>query len=340
MAPPREPPGVVEATAMAIAGPAFATSLLVLRHATPFGPGLFDAGAAVCLGLGFAPWVHRLAGAAWATMARGAALAIGTLLLSSALVAPFFGAVAPAAVAVAGGTLLQANARREKPSSTLDGFAGAALAVAFVLGLLVSSGFPEPDRMRLALVLALVLVAVGLALRRALLATRVARDLAPMPVGILLVGALVGAYAAYRPLVQQHVANLPLYEWTLAAGLASLALSRLRRKAKEDAVADAWSGDARRHAQDVRPVYDARMAPLAAATLRWLERGEAFEEYRAALEANGVHVPPSLAALGGRPRARRASRREAAAKRLAAHESLMSPRGPHGDLQSPVRAHP
>ena len=111
-------PGRVEATALAIAGPAFAASLLFLRHATPLDHGIFDGSAAALAALGVAPWVHRWKGAFWGTLTRGAGLAAGALLLSSALVPPFYSAVAPAAVAILGGAVLQANARRARPSAS------------------------------------------------------------------------------------------------------------------------------------------------------------------------------------------------------------------------------
>ncbi|MFA5862294.1 MAG: hypothetical protein WDA16_11430 [Candidatus Thermoplasmatota archaeon] len=328
---PPEPPGKVEATALAIAGPAFAASLIVLRDATALQPGLFDGAAALCVALGVAPWVHRTWGAFAATGVRGAGLVLGALLCASALVPPFYSAVAPATIAIVGGTLLQGNARREKQSATIEGGGVALLAAAFIIGLIISPSFPEPGRLRLTLLLSAIAVTLGLALRRTALATSHG-EFAPMPVGILLVSTLGGAYLGYRALVQQNIANLPIYEWTLAASAAALLLARLRRNAKERETADAWSGDARRHAQDVRPVYDDRMAPLAAAVGRWLERGDGFEEYQAALAAQGIHVPDSIAVLnGGRGRS---ARREAAAQRLAAHGSLLRPlqRGPpHGN---------
>lgn len=328
---PAEPPGKVEATAVAIAGPAFAASLLFLRHATAFQPGVFDGAAALCVALGLAPWAHRKWGAFAATSVRGVGLAIGVLLSASALVAPFYSAVAPAAIAIVGGTLLQGNARRAKPSPGIESGGVALLAAAFGLALVISSSFPEPGRLRVTLLFCALAAAAGLALRRVARAIGYG-ELAPMPLGILLVATLGGVYLGYRALVGEHVANLPLYEWTLAASAATLLLARLRRKAKEHAAPDAWSANARRHAQDVRPVYDERMAPLAAAIGRWLERGDAFDEYRAALGAQGIRVPDSISALsGGRGRS---ARRESASQRLAAHESLLRalPRGPpHGN---------
>lgn len=337
-------PGPVEATALAVAGPAFGASLFLIRGATGLAPGVFDAGATVLVGVGLAPWAHRLRGAAAGTAVRGAALVLGVLVLSTALVPPFYSAVAPAAIAVVGGTLLQANARRGKPRVSLDSAGVAFLALAFALGLLVSGEFPEPGRLRLTLLVVLVATIGGLALRR----TAVDRgwgDLAPMPLGILIVATLGGVYLSYRTLVREHVANLPLYEWTLAAGAAGLLLARLRRRAKEHEAADAWTALARRHAQDVRPVYDARMGPLAAAIGRYLERGEGYAAYRHAMLDAAGGAPDVESALDAMPRSApgrsRAARRDAAAQRLAAHEAMMRTltleRPPHGDPQPRLR---
>lgn len=336
---PPEAPSRVEASALLVAGLAFAASLVLLRGSTGLAAGVFDAGAAVLVGVGLAGWAHRLWGAAVATGVRGAGLLAGVALLSTALVPPFFGAVGPAALVVVGGTLLQANARRERASLTLDSLGMACLALAFALGLLVSGDFPEPGRLRLTLVVVLGATVAGLALRR-LAIDRGYAALAPMPLGILLVGTLGGVYLSYRTLVREHVANLPLYEWTLAAAGAGLLLARLRRRAKECETSDAWTGAARRHAQDIRPVYDERMGPLAAAVGRWLERGEGYDAYRAAMLAAGATVPPEPPSAHARTRA---SRREAAKARLDAHEALLAkltntPSGPsHGIPQRPVR---
>lgn len=337
-----EAPGPIEASALAIAGPAFAVSLVLLRGAIGIAPGVFDAGAAVLVAVGLAPWAHRLWGAAVATGVRGAGLILAMGLLATALVAPFFGAVAPALVALVGGTLLQANARREKPALALDSAGVACLALAFALGLLVSSDFPEPGRLRLTLIVVLTATVGGLALRRIAI-DRGYAALAPMPLGILLVSTIGGVYLSYRTLVREHVENLPLYEWTLAAGAAGLLLARLRRRAREREVPDAWTGLARRHAQDVRPVYDDRMGPLAAAIGRYLEQGVGYAAYREAMaRAAG---PAALARLDAMPRApqgrTRAARREAANARVAAHEALLAnidESGPHhGKPQRAVR---
>lgn len=336
-----DPPGPVEATALAVAGPAFAASLLLLRGTTDLATGVFDAGAAVLVAVGLAGWAHRLRGAAVATGVRGAGLLVGLGLLSTALVPPFYAGVGPAAVALVGGTLLQANARRARPTLALDSAGVACLALAFGLGLFVAGDFPEPNRLRLALVVVLTATVAGLALRRVLL-ERGHAWLAPMPLGILLVSTLGGVYLSYRTLVREHVENLPLYEWTLAAAAAWLLLARLRRRAKEREVAGAWTGLARRHAQDVRPVYDARMGPLAAAIGRYLEQGVGYDAYREAMLRAGAS-PAMLDAMPRGPQGRtRAARREAAKARLEAHERIRSTNqsGPLGSPQRPVRPNP
>ena len=338
--PPDDAPSKVEATALAVAGPAFAASLLLIRDATGLAAGVFDAGAAVMVGVGLAGWAHRLWGAPAGTAARGAGLLAGVGLLATALVPPFVSAVGPGALAVVGGTLLQANARRAAPTLSWDGAGVAVLSLAFGLGLLVSSGFPEPDRLRLTLVLVLLATVAGLALRRVLL-ERGHEAFAPTPLGVLLVATLGGVYLGYRTLVRAHVENLPLYEWTLAAAAAGLLLARLRRRAKAREVSDAWTGAARRHAQDVRPVYDARMGPLAAAVARWLEQGAGFDAYRQAMLAAGVPAA-ALDALPRPPPARtRAARRQAMKARVDAHDAMLSNATrsvpAHGDPQRPLR---
>lgn len=313
-------PGKVEATALAIAGPAFAASLLFLRNATPVDHGVFDGTAAALVALGVAPWVHRWRGAFAATLTRGSGLALGTILFASALVPPFFAATAPAALAILSGTLLQANARRAKPSASLDGVALAGLAGAFALGMVIATGFPEPERLRLTLVLVAVATAILLAVRRILVATRW-RSLAPMPLGVLLVATIGGIYLSYRGLVGARVANLPLYEWTLATGAAGLLLARIRRKAKEREVRDSFTADARRHAQDVRPVYDERMGAIAAVVARYLEQGIGYDDYRRVLVERGV---PASAIAPPVPLGRtRGAKREATRARLDAHERAM-----------------
>lgn len=313
-------PGKIEASAVLVAGIAFAASLVFLRRALSIMPGVFDAGAVILIALGAAPWAHRWKGPAAATLVRGAGLVVGALLLSSSLIPPFYGAVVPAAMAIAGGSILQANARRKAPTVAWDSLGATILSAALALGLVIASGFPEPDRLRLTLLIVGGASLVGLITRRILLSTR-ASGFAPMPVGILLVAAIGGAYLSYRSLVKDHVANLPLYEWSAAAAAGSLLLARLRRRAKDQEVPDAWSANARRHAQDVRPVYDARMGPLAGAIGRWLERGEGFDEYQAAMQRFGARVHENSRNLRGR---RGKSGREAAQQRLAAHRAAMS----------------
>lgn len=315
-------PGRVEATALAIAGPAFAASLLFLRTATPVDHGVFDGSAAALVALGIAPWVHRWRGAFAGTLTRGAGLALGTLLFSTALVPPFFSATAPVAIAILAGSVLQANARRARPSATLDGVALAALAGAFALGLVIASGFPEPGRLRLTLVVVAVATAVLLAIRRVLVASARWRSLAPMPLGVLLVSTIGGIYLSYRGLVGEHVANLPLYEWTLASCGAGLLLARLRRSAKAREARDGFTGEARRHAQDVRPVYDERMGAIAAVVARYLEQGVGYDDYVRAMTTHGV--PASAIAPAAPPgRLTRGSKRDAARARNAAHQAAM-----------------
>lgn len=331
-------PGKVEAVAAAIAGPAFAGSCLFLRDATLIPPGAFDATAAVLVAIGLAPLLHRHGGPVWATLLRGAGATVAVLLLASALVPPFDRAVLPLATWVAGATLLQAGARARK-GGVLLGAAGAAVLVAgWGVALWLAPSFPEPGRLRLALLAAGPLALVLLGARAALLRSRM-RALAPMPVGILLVVALGTTYFAYRGLVANRVANLPLYEWTLGVAGALLLLTRLRRTARDHEVAEPWTSDARRHAQDVAPVYDERMGPLAAVVQRYLDHGEGFEEYRDALLRAAPSAPPAFSqALREAPKgpARgRARSRAAAEARVAAHRDAMSklnpPEVPHGN---------
>lgn len=319
-----QPPGKVEATAAAIAGPAFAGSCLFLRDATLLPAPVLDAAAAVLVAVGLAPLAHRRLDAAAATMVRAAGLAGAALLLSRALVPPFDRAMLPVAAWMLGAGLLQAATRMRRP--LLPTGAGLALLAGGWAGaLLAAPSFPEPGRLRVALLVAGPAALAGLALRAGLLRGRW-RALAPMPVGILLVVALGTAYASYRPLVADRLANLPLYEWTLGVGVASLLLTRLRRQAREHEAPEAWSGAARRHAQDVAPAYDARMGPVAAVLQRYLDTGDGFEEYRAALLRAAPLAPPAygravqaLRATQGRPRSRAA--RDA---RLAAHRDVLA----------------
>lgn len=343
-------PGRVEATAAAVAGPAFAASLVLLRDVTILPPSLFDAVAAVLAGLGLAQLAHRLRGRAAGTLTRGAGFVAGALLLTPALVPPFDRAVPAIALWVAGGAVLQANARAKRPQRLADALAIGLLASGVAVALFVADAFPEPARLRAAVTGAALAAALGVGARIALLRSRWAA-LAPAPVGILLVCAFGAIYLAYRGLVDDSVDNLPLYEWTLAVAAAGLVLSRLRRQAHDAAASDAWASEARRHAQDVAPVYDRRMGPLVAAVGRYLDTGMGFDEYRAAIEgAARDDVTPGLrraldeARIAPEGRGR-ASRRQAAEARLAAHRAVLHElnaiRGlPHGRSPSRVRAHP
>lgn len=347
--PPEEPeaPGAVESTAMAVAGLAFGLAILLLRGATPLPAGLFDAGAALLAGFGLAPLLHRRAGALWGTLLRGAGVAAATLLLARSLVAPFDAAGFPAALLVAGGTLLQARARSGRGGLALDAAGLVLLAAGWGVAWWQAPVFPEPQRLRLALLLALPALALGLVLR-ALALRRGYHALAPMPVGILLASLLAAVYLSYRALVAQQVGNLPLYEWTLGVGVAALLLARLRRHARAQEVPEAWESDARRHAQDVSPLYDARMAPLAGAVSRYLDTGEGYEAYQAALRRVSPSAPyrKALESVRPVPPARgRAARRSARARRLEAHRALLltlrNERGSlHGSAPPPLRTDP
>lgn len=354
MPPPEAPdaaPGRVEAIAAAIAGPAFGASVVLLRGSTILPPSLFDALAAVLVGLGLAPLAHRKWGAPAATLTRGLGFAVGTLLLTPALVPPFDRAVPPAALWVLGAAILQANARAARERALALALGLAVLAAGSALAFAIADAYPEPDRLRIALVAAGVAAVAGLAARAWIRRSRF-RALAPAPVGILLVAAFTAVYLAYRGLVATTVNNLPLYEWTLAVAAGGLLLSRVRRQAHDRAAPDAWESDARRHAQDVAPVYDRRMAPYVAAIARYLDTGMGFDEYRAAIaRAAGDPPPQSLlraldaagAARGARPG--RGGAKAAAEARLAAHRAVLralnEPRGsPNGTPEPHVRAHP
>jgi hypothetical protein len=83
------------------------------------------------------------------------------------------------------------------------------------------------------------------------------------------------------------------------------------------------------------------MPPLAAAIERYLETGQGFEEYRAAMMRGAPHAPaPFRKALQGatpvpgKGRAGKAAR----AERLRVHDETMEKL--HGDPTAPVRAHP
>lgn len=291
---------------------------------------MFDALALLALAWGLAPLTERRFGPASGTTLRGAG-AIGATAVFFPSLAENLGAVTvPLCLAIAGTTLLQADARRARTSPALA-TVGAALTLAG-LGLAFSTAesFPEPARLRAALLLGGALLLAGIAARLILLRTRLGK-LAPMPVGIAGAALLLSVYVSYRPLAAQHVNNLPLYEWTLAAGVALLLLGRLRRAAREHETAEAWSLDARRHAQDVRPVYDPRMTPLAAVFQRYLEHAQGFEEYQRALEqAHGGALPRPLtdtleaARNSHRGLATPKARRDARERRLAAHRDVLA----------------
>jgi hypothetical protein len=123
------------------------------------------------------------------------------------------------------------------------------------------------------------------------------------------------------------VGNLPLYEWSLGVMLSLLLLARIRRGAREGEAPEAWSSEARRHAQDATPLCDGRMGPLAATLARYLETGEGFGEYRVALETSAPGAVPRLRAILAAPHLpegrSKAARREAAAARLAAHKAAL-----------------
>jgi hypothetical protein len=313
-------PGAVDAWAAAVAGPAFAGAVEVFRGATFVPAGVFDGVAAALVAFGLSLLLHRRFGGTAATLLRGAGLVVSALLMTASLTAPWDRAAPPLALLLAGGALLQAGAR-PKASAAWTWAGGAVLAAAVAIGLFVAPDFPEPTRLRLTLVLGAIAAAGLLAARRWLLANG-HEALAPSPAG-LLAGAAVGAtYLGYRELVAQRVGNLPLYEWSLGVLLSLLLLSRLRRGAREDETPEAWTSEARRHAQAPIPLYDARMGPLAAALARYLETGEGFEQYRAALGPS-----PRLDAILPAPivphKRGRAARREAYQQRLAAHRAAL-----------------
>lgn len=345
MAPEEEKPGKVEAVAAAVAGPAFALSLVLLRNATILPAGLFDAGAAVLAAWGLAPLLHRRAGAFPATLLRGAGIVAGLVVLAFTLAAPYDRAVPPLVLLALGASLLQARARARVGGLPVL-LAGAAFCLAaWIVGFRSAGLFPEPERLRLALLVMAPVALAGAGLR--LLALRKGHEiLAPTPVGVLLAALLAGAYVGYRGLVAERVENLPLYEWTLGVGVAALLLARLRRHARAGEVPEAWESDARRHAQDVVPLYDARMGPLAAVVARYLEQGAGFDEYRAALARAAPHAPAAyhkaLEAARPVPPARGKAARAARAKRLEAHRDLLRhlrpERGPaHGHAPPPMR---
>lgn len=340
-------PGAVESTAVAVAAWAFALSFVLLRGATPVPPSLFDALALVAALWGPSLLVHRRLGAFAATLLRGAGLVGGVLMLGRALVPPFDAVVLPASLLLSGATLLQARARSGKGGLVAETLGLVLVAAGWAAALALAPRFPEPDRLRFALFVAAPVAALGLLLR--LLARRRGYDaLAPMPVGVLLAAAMTGAYLGYRGLVADRVANLPLYEWTLGVGVAALLLGRLRRQARAREVAEAWESDARRHTPDVVPLPDPRMGPLAAAVGRYLQRGEGFEDYRAALGKAAEPASPfrkALEDLRPVPPVRGRAARAAAQRRVDAHRALMltlhQTRGNvHGTAPPPLRPDP
>lgn len=342
-------PSPAEAVALAIAGPAFAIAILAVRNATPVPAGLFDALAALLVAWGLAPLAHRKLSPAAGTSARGAGLVAAALLAFSTLGANLDAAAIPLALILAGATVLQADSKTDKPRPAVILLGGTLTLGGLALGIIIADAFPHAARLRFALVGAGLLGAAGMAARLAVLRSG-HRDLAPMPAGVLTAAALLSGYAAYRPVVAATVHNLPLYEWALAVSIALLVFGRLRRIAQNAQTAESWSWDAGRHAQDVRPVYDARMVPLAAAIRRWLDDGEGLDEYRKAIETTtGRTIPPQLVETLSANRAQKRqlpkARREAAARRHAAHADVMrrlaDPRGPnHGRPQRPLRTNP
>ena len=315
----------MEAVAFAIAGPAFAVSALLLRSSTPLPPRLFDATAAVLACWGLAPLLARSRGPVWAALLRGAGVMLAAGLVSLTLVAPYDRSAGPALVLIAGGVILQAEARsRGRIWASALGLA--VLAGGGALAFVLADLFPEAGRLRLALVVAALLAAFGLAARFGL-RRRGYESLAPAPAGALVVGAVAGAYIAFRSLVAAHVSNLPLYEWSLGASLAMLVLARLRRRARMNEAPEAWRGEARRHAQDVAPLYDARMGPVAAAVARYLDTGTGFDAYRIAMSVPTAHAAYRDAVQAMRPVAPtrgRAGNVAARNARVATHDALLN----------------
>lgn len=332
-------PGRIEATAAAVAGAAFAIGAILVRTQTPVPAGMFDGAALACVAWGISPAAQRLFGRAGATLARSIGLGAGSLFALATFAPPFDRAALPLALWCMGAGLAQAATYARRLGPAFAGGSLALLALGAAFAWTGASAWPEPGRLRGAMLSAGALALAGFVLR--FLLARRAPKLAPSPVGIFLVAALAASYFAYRSLVATRVSNLPLYEWTLGVGAAALLLGRLRRSARDASVPEAWSGTARRHEQDAAPAYDSRMPPLAVAIERYLERGEGFEEYRAALLRAVPHSPPPFrkALQGARPvqgrgRASKAARRE----RLATHDALMELT--HGQPEPPLRAHP
>lgn len=336
-------PSTLEAGAALVAGAAFGALALFLRARTLLPEGFFDALAAASFAWGLSVAAHQRLGAAAGVLLRGGGVAFAALLLSGELLAPFDRAAVPLAAWALGATLLQASTRARAGATVLYAIGVLGLAVGVVAALVLGAAWPEYARLRLAVLAGAALVALGLVLR-ALLLRRSLRALAPGPVGVVLVAALAATYLTYRPLVATRVANLPLYEWTLGVSVALLLLGRLRRSARDAAIPEAWTSAARRHAAEASPVYDARMAPLAAAVERYLETGEGFEAYRAALLRAAPNAAPAfrkalqgVAPLPGRGRAAR----EARAQRAETHRRLLAALSPnevkHGPAPPPLR---
>lgn len=338
----RESPRGFEVGAALVAGLAGAIVALVVRSKTLLPAGFFDAFGVAALGFGAAPLAHRYLGAPAATLARGLGLAAAALFSMGALVPPFDGAALPLVAWTLGAALVQASTRAQRNGIVFAALGVVLLLAGCALAWFVAPAWPETARLRGTVVAAGALSLVLLTIR-----LRVARrrpKLAPSPVGLLLGATLAATYVAYRPLVSGQVANLPLYEWTLGVGVAVLLLGRLRRAARDASVPEAWSGQARRHEQDAAPAYDARMPALAAAIQRYLESGQSFEEYRAAMLRAAPHAPPAfrktlqgMTAVQGRGRGKDAAR----ASRLAAHDQLMKTMElSHGEPAPAVRPHP
>ncbi|HET6404843.1 MAG TPA: hypothetical protein VFH78_09360 [Candidatus Thermoplasmatota archaeon] len=335
-------PTAFEAGAALVAGLAAGGVAVAFRSATLLPAGFFDGLAAACVGLGAAPLASRHLGAPAAPLTRGVGLALGALLVASSLVPPFERAAHPLVAWILGGALLQAGTRATRNGIVLSSLGVVLVGVGCAIAWYAATAVPEPERLRWTLAGAATLAALGLVARR-LLARRAPR-LAPAPAGILLGATLAATYVGYRPLVAGEVGNLPLYEWTLGVGVAALLLGRMRRSARDASVPEAWTGSARRHAQDAPPVYDPRMPALAAVVQRYLESGEGFAEYRAALLRAAAHAPPTfrktLEGMNAVQARGRASKR-ARADRLAAHQQLMEIlERTHGHPTPAVRTHP
>lgn len=328
-----------EVIAALAAGGVAAVFALLFRSATLLPPGVFHALAIAAVGFGAAPLAARALGAPGAPLVRGVGLAGGAFAAALSLVPPFERAAPSLAAWILGGALLQASTRARRNAVVLSALGVALVALGCAIAWYAAPSWPETTRLRATIAAAGVLAAMGLLGRRYLV--RRHPSLAPSPAGILLGATIAATYVAYRPLVAGKVANLPLYEWTLGVGVAALLLGRLRRSARDASVPDAWSGTARKHAQDAPPAYDARMPPLAAAIQRYLESGQGFEEYRMAMLRAAPHAPPTfrktlqgMTPLMGRGRAGKGAK----AERLRVHGHLMEQ--VHGEPTPAVRTHP